>query len=162
MNGCSEGDCSNCEIHYCVDAGMAMYDHSSAAYPFEGCGVFVGKKMDNGAIEIVRTIATRNSAQSRKDQFTIDPHDLLTIERELDKRCDGSRIVGFFHSHPDSRALPSSTDLEMAQGLFDVTREFYIYAIVGVDKGVAGEITFWRLSENALQFTNVTSTLLDY
>ena len=133
-----------------------MVDHLRTAYPIEGCGVLVGKKTPEGALEIDRAVGTRNAEIQRgTDRYTIEPLDFLAIERELDKRQDGSRIVGFFHSHPDAPARPSSTDLEMAQGLVDVTQEFYIYAIVNIEKDTIGEIKFWQLSDDGKKFIQI-------
>ena len=134
------------------DEAAAIYDHLAAAYPLEGCGVLVGIKEQNAA-QIIRAVGTRNAdIQRATDKFTIEPLDLLGIERRLGAEWKGFRIVGFFHSHPDAPAQPSVTDLEMAQGLFEVTQEFYIYAIVSIDAGIPQEARYWQLSEDALKF----------
>lgn len=104
-------------------------------------------------VSIVCAAATRNSETHRgEDRFSIHPLDFLAIERELDAAKDGTRIVGFFHSHPDSAARPSSIDVEMAQGLFDVTQAYYVYAITRVDAGRPGETTYWRLARDGSKF----------
>ena len=131
----------------------ALQAHLLRSYPNEGCGVFIGKKLEEASIEILRAAGTRNAEKIRgHDRFSIEPLDYLKIERELDDATERLMIVGFFHSHPDALAIPSATDLDMAQGLFDVTQEYHVYAITSVFNHVVRDTTYWRLSENATHF----------
>jgi len=135
----------------------AIRAHLIHAYPNEGCGVLIGSTADD-RIEISRAAGARNAEMKRgADRFEIEPRDLMAIERELDARRDGSQVVGFFHSHPDAPARPSVTDLEMARGLFDVTRAFYVYAIARVSAGGFEEISYWRLAEELGGFVELNA-----
>ena len=136
-----------------------MRSHLAPAYPFEGCGVLIGTASATSRVDIFEAIGTRNSELTRgEDRYSIHPSDYAAIERDLLAGKDGARIVGFFHSHPDAPAWPSAVDLEMAQGLFDVTREFYVYAIVSVSGGVAHNAAFWRLVPDASRFVELRAT----
>ena len=138
-----------------------MHSHLAQSYPDEGCGILIARPSTTAPIHIHRAIATRNSETVRgEDRYSIDPLDYRSIEAELDRGNDGSRIAAFFHSHPDAPARPSAVDLEMAQGLFDVTRAFYVYAIVRVNQGVPVETRFWRLNVDASQFTELSAQTL--
>jgi proteasome lid subunit RPN8/RPN11 len=53
----------------------------------------------------------------------------------------GLDVVGWYHSHPDHPARPSEYDREHAW-------PWYSYIIVSVTKGVAGEMTSWRLQDD--------------
>jgi proteasome lid subunit RPN8/RPN11 len=136
----------------------AMRSHLANAYPLEGCGVLIGRCSDPQHIDIHRAIGTRNSERNRgEDRYSIDPFDYRAIEHRLRTANDGTRIVGFFHSHPDAPARPSSVDLEMAQGLFEVTREYSVYAIVSVSGGSALNATFWQLASDVSHFIEMNA-----
>lgn len=47
-------------------------------------------------------------------------------------------MIGFYHSHPEHPAIPSECDRELAW-------PEYIYPIVSVPQGCAGDISGWSL-----------------
>lgn len=125
----------------------ALKDALVRVYPLEGCGILIGLEGPDGSLRVLRATATRNTETTRgADRYSIDPRDYLAIEEDLKRLADGSRVIGFFHSHPDAPARPSRVDLESAQGLFDVTRTFYVYAIAEVRLGRVADVTVWRLA----------------
>lgn len=105
-----------------------------AAYPEEGCGFLLGR--DGDEREVRQVLAARNTSfERRSHHFTIAPEEFLAADRQA--RQVGLDVLGFFHSHPDSVARPSSTDVEDAW-------PWYSYLIVSVARGGAGEMTCWR------------------
>ena len=54
----------------------------------------------------------RNIAADPTRRFEIDPQDHIHVRR--DARGRGLAVLGFYHSHPRSPALPSPTDLAEA------------------------------------------------
>ena len=117
--------------------------HLRRTYPEEGCGVLVGR--DQGALRVVERVvplANRRDG-SRHDRFELAPEELLVAEREA--RDAGMDVVGFFHSHPDHPAVPSSFDLEHAW-------PYYTYLIVSVARGEAVETSAWRLAPDRTRF----------
>jgi proteasome lid subunit RPN8/RPN11 len=136
-------------------AREAMARHLCAAYPHEGCGALVGHVDNSGDAHVERAIGLANRrAPSTDDRFEIDPLEYARIEAELTRARSG-RVIGFFHSHPDGRAEPSIIDLEMAQGLFEVAQEYYVYAIQVIASGQPGELTLWRLNASQSGFESV-------
>ncbi len=85
-----------------------MVQHATEDLPNECCGVITGDK--NGAA--LKFYRTRNSEAS-PFRYSIDPRDLLRIEREMDE-VDGSVLV-IYHSHVASDAYPSPTDVRLSQ-----------------------------------------------
>jgi proteasome lid subunit RPN8/RPN11 len=87
--------------------------HGEEAVPFESCGALVGGTVDD-VIEVLEVIRCENAAPaaSRQHRYSIDPRRILEIE----KKCQlaGQQIVGFYHSHVDHPAEPSSIDLDEA------------------------------------------------
>jgi proteasome lid subunit RPN8/RPN11 len=111
------------------------------AYPNECCGALLGfMRPDNDYVvkEILPTGNTHNESE-RFHRFEIQPDDVLCVECEARKR--GYDVIGYYHSHPDHPAVPSEYDREHAL-------PYYLYLIVAVEKGVAGEMTGWRLKDD--------------
>ena len=84
----------------------ALIAHAREGKPQEICGI-VG--VDHG--RVVRLERARNAAENKQVRFEIDSRDLakvIQIDRE-------GLEVGFYHSHPASRAYPSETDIHFAR-----------------------------------------------
>jgi proteasome lid subunit RPN8/RPN11 len=80
----------------------AVIAHARAEAPRECCGLLVGQ-----AASISEAVAARNLA-AEATRFLIDPQDHINVMRAV--RGRGLRIVGFYHSHPHTIAVPSPTD----------------------------------------------------
>ena len=80
--------------------------HATECQPRECCGVLLGT-----AARITTAIRARNIAES-STRFLLDPK--AHIEALRRAREEGLEVVGFYHSHPHSRAYPSDTDLAEA------------------------------------------------
>ena len=80
-----------------------IWAHAHAEAPRECCGMLVGTC--DRVLESVRA----TNLESGTTRFQIDPRDHIRALREARaKRLD---VVGFYHSHPRSRAYPSETDI---------------------------------------------------
>jgi proteasome lid subunit RPN8/RPN11 len=124
----------------------AMREAAVGGYPEEVCGILVGRQ-HGGTGTVVRVVPTRNASGSdRPRRYEIPPADLVHEQRT--SRDQGMRILGFYHSHPDHPAIPSSHDLELAW------RE-YVYVIVPVEGRRAGQPRAWRLADDRSGFTEV-------
>ncbi|MCH7803552.1 MAG: M67 family metallopeptidase [Acidobacteria bacterium] len=112
-------------------------------YPHECCGVMVGS-VENGVKTVTELIPAENQrTDSPANRYLITP-DLLN---ELEKKLKGTdrAIVGFFHSHPDVPARPSTYDQDHAW-------PWYSYVIVSVSRGQAGEVHNWKLRDDRSAF----------
>ena len=87
-----------------------MESAAKKAYPRECCGILVGKKSEKGEIEVTEIREASNQIQGGQEatHFRIDPLNLYYIERELES--SNLEIVGFYHSHPDCKAILSDED----------------------------------------------------
>lgn len=101
------------------DLLAAMQRLAEAAAPREACGLLLG---DGG--RVVGLAPTANLAEAA-DAFEIDAEAHLRLQRRL--RDGALRIVGVWHSHPRSAAVPSARDLA---GAWD---ESLLWAITGTD-----------------------------
>lgn len=91
-----------------LPAGMreAMMAHARAEAPCEACGIVAGR--DGRA---TRFYPTPNAERSRT-RYAVPPADLLRITREIEER--GEQLYAIFHSHPETEAYPSATDIRLA------------------------------------------------
>lgn len=87
-----------------------MASHAAACYPRECCGILLGSDSGDDQRDVSRAIPCRNVyAGEQADHFELDPKDQFEAQREARKL--GIEVVGFFHSHPDTDAYFSTTDL---------------------------------------------------
>jgi proteasome lid subunit RPN8/RPN11 len=111
-----------------------MIAAARAAKPSECCGVLLGTPG-----EIIEAVPTRNLADD-PNRFLIDPNGHIDALREGRRR--GLEIVGFYHSHPHSPAVPSATDLA------DASYSGHLYAIVSLVAGPA-EVRIYRFDSGS-------------
>ena len=112
-----------------------IHREGERAYPGECCGVLVGQP---GEIKQVhRLLPVVNRRADDPHRYLIAPEDLQRVEAEV--RQADLEVLGFYHSHPDHPAAPSSFDAEHAW-------PWYSYLIVRVDRGRAVEATSWQLA----------------
>ncbi len=118
-------------------------DIAQKTYPHECCGVMVGS-VENGVKTVTELVPAENQrTDSPANRYLITPDLLNGLEKKL-KGTDRA-IVGFFHSHPDVPARPSTYDRDHAW-------PWYSYVIVSVNKGEAGEVHNWKLRDDRSAF----------
>ena len=105
--------------------------HGETAYPNECCGLLVGTVTAEGSV-VARAIPVENATSgSARNSYEIAPTDLIRIQAQA--RRDGMEILGFYHSHPDHPAEPSTTDLAEAHWLGSL----YVITAVGDGRAAA-------------------------
>lgn len=83
-----------------------LSNHADNETPNESCAILFGTE-DEREIKVEKIFLTKNIEKSPVN-FTISAEQRLEadkMERELELK-----IIGIFHSHPDSKTYPSSTD----------------------------------------------------
>ena len=122
-------------IHICEKATERMVLAARQAYPQECCGILLGKKEDSIAVSDIRKATNQIAGAKNRQHFEIDPMFLYQVEREIEG--GDLEIVGFYHSHPDCKAVPSEQDLHyMIPGL--------VYAILSVTKDGVADIQYFQ------------------
>jgi proteasome lid subunit RPN8/RPN11 len=116
----------------------AMLTHARGGYPFEVCGVLLGRGGEGDRrVEEVVSVVNRETEAPRV-RYQIAPEDLIRIQRAA--REAGREILGYYHSHPDHPARPSETDRRIAsEGLSDGI----VYVVIGVAGGEKTTPTAW-------------------
>ena len=122
-----------------------MRGHGERDYPYECCGLLVGRFAEGGGKEVVETypISNAREEEAKRNRFLIRPEELLRGERHA--RARGLDVVGFYHSHPDDEAVPSRYDLEHAWPT-------YSYIVVSVRQGRAVALRSWEMEADRSKF----------
>ena len=122
-----------------ADVVKAIAAHARRERPRECCGILLGM-----ADEVVEAVAADNVAAEPLRSYEVSPADhIAQIRRCRDTaKADGGglKVVGVYHSHPHSAAVPSPTDLDQAY-------EEYVYLIAGpADDSAPLEVRAYRLT----------------
>jgi len=88
-----------------------LITHAIERQPNESCAMLLGEKIDD-AWNVKEVFLTENTDKSQTN-FTISPEELLKGYQLAEKMH--LELVGVFHSHPNSNAIPSSTDKKFMQ-----------------------------------------------
>ena len=134
--------------------------YAREALPEEACGFLLGTQDSRPAardsFQITAVRPARNLHPSRADRFLIDPLEYAKVEAYCRKRAqDGLRVLGFWHSHPQTPPQPSRLDLEEAAGLQHSFPRRYLYLILALRDPETPEFACWRLDGAGTQFEAV-------
>ena len=83
-----------------------LITHAIGQQPSEACAMLLGKK--DGDILTVKEVFLTQNIDNSQTNFTISPEELMKGYQLAEKMQ--LELVGVFHSHPNSDAIPSSTD----------------------------------------------------
>jgi len=116
-----------------------IQEHAVRALPYECCGLLVGRKIvdhrgniDNVVLEVA---PCRNCLYTgRENGFEISYSEFIDVEREA--KGLGLVVVGSYHSHINSTAVPSRNDINFAS----IGHSMLIISLHG---GVPREVTSW-------------------
>ncbi len=124
-----------------------------ANYPNEGGGFLLGQSQAE-AVTIVDVMPVDNvfDEAEQHHRYAMRPQDWMRLEDEADER--GLSLLGYYHSHPDSPALPSEYDREHALPNF-------VYIITAVMMARAGEMRAWRLRMDRSAFDELALQTLE-
>ncbi|MCX7857868.1 MAG: M67 family metallopeptidase [Deltaproteobacteria bacterium] len=85
---------------------LEMISHSQKEWPNEACGILAGTDDE------VRKIYPLENQEKSPYKFLISPLDQLKVLSDIEK--SDLRMVGVYHSHPNTDPYPSKRDLEFA------------------------------------------------
>jgi proteasome lid subunit RPN8/RPN11 len=119
-------------------------EHGVRDYPYECCGLLLGR-FDENVKTVRETYAISNAREesAKRNRFLITPEELMRGERYA--REHDLEVVGFYHSHPDSPAVPSQYDLEHAWPT-------YSYIIVSTKADSANDLFSWEQEPDRSRF----------
>jgi proteasome lid subunit RPN8/RPN11 len=119
-------------------------EHGIRDYPYECCGLLLGSFGSEGKL-VTETFPISNAREesAKRNRFLITPEELMKGERYA--RQHDLEVVGFYHSHPDSPAVPSQYDLEHAWPT-------YSYIIVSTSADRADDLFSWEQEPDRSRF----------
>jgi proteasome lid subunit RPN8/RPN11 len=119
--------------------------HGERDYPYECCGLLLGKFSEDGTKTVIETylISNAREEEAKRNRFLIRPEELIQGERAA--KTKNLEVVGFYHSHPDHPAVPSQYDLDHAWPT-------YSYIVVSVRNGEARELRSWEMELDRSHF----------
>jgi len=131
-------------IHIDQKAIDAINEHAERDYPHECGGMLIGK-FEEGRKTVLETFPLENAREeeARHNRVLILPKDVLRAEKYArEKKLD---VVGYYHSHPDDRAIPSQYDLDHALPVWS-------YVIASVMNGKVDDIASWEMENDRTRF----------
>lgn len=121
-----------------------IFVQMEGTYPNEGGGFLLGTAATE-SIQIAEITQVENVFETEEQfhRYAMTPQDWMRLEDAADAR--GLSLVGYYHSHPDSPAIPSIYDRDHALPNF-------VYIITSVQQGKAVDMRVWRLRTDRSQF----------
>ncbi len=119
--------------------------HGERDYPHECGGMLIGLFNDVEGKRVIELLPMENASEesTRHNRVLILPKDVLRAERYArGKKLD---VVGYYHSHPDDKAVPSQFDLDHALPVWS-------YVIVSVLRGKAVDVRSWEMENDRSKF----------
>ena len=118
-------------------------------YPLECCGLIIGRR-DGSDWVIDELVRSENISPTPEKHFEVDMRLRLRLQRAL--RDTGKAVIGHYHSHPNGKAGPSSTDLASAW------EDNMVWVIIGItDK--TEKIAAFQYDADENQFTAIEISL---
>ena len=131
-----------------------LIEHAQQGNPDEVCGMLAGRdgraervfRVRNTADEVTadsgvfRDRATGVAAPGRRAvHYYMDPRDQLRVYNEIDEL--GLDLIGYYHSHANSEARPSPTDVRLATDLAS------FYVLVSLTDTSHPPVRAWRITK---------------
>jgi len=90
---------------------QALQDHAQKCGSNESCAILYGRI--EGGSAVVEDVFLADNADGSPASFAVPDEQLVAAYRKAEE--GSTRIVGIFHSHPSSEALPSDTDRQFME-----------------------------------------------
>lgn len=121
----------------------AMVAHARVEAPNECCGLLAGS---GGVVD--ECIRTRN-VKASPTEYLVDPADHFEAIRRL--RSEGRSVLGAYHSHPRSAAVPSRTDVSEAH------YPEFVYLIVSLARHDTPDVRAYAIRDGAFAAIDIVT-----
>lgn len=141
-----------------------IHRHALEEYPYECCGILIGKSGTDQEDILFRCKNIQNELHKQDPQkfvrdartaFFIDPKELMNIQRQTEEK--GMHIKMFYHSHPDHDAYFSEEDRRMALFDGDPLYPEARYLVVSVREGKIKDQVLFSFNEETRDFEPLLS-----
>lgn len=121
-----------------------IFEQMEGTFPNEGGGFLLGESNSNGIIiQDITQVENVFEEEEQYHRYAMTPQDWMRLEDEADEK--GLTLVGYYHSHPNSPAIPSEYDRDHALPNF-------VYVITSVRDGQAVDMRVWKLKSDRTAF----------
>lgn len=121
--------------------------HLVGTFPNEGGGFLIGRTIkDRWKVEEVRCVENIFDTEEQYHRYLMEEGAFQAAEDYADER--GLTLIGYFHSHPNSPAIPSEYDRVHALPNF-------VYLILSVQTEGVAESLAWVLEADRSKFMSV-------
>lgn len=103
--------------------------HCKEGLPNEACGL-IGGTIEGDKRSIQKVYLLTNIEQSN-EHFSMDPKEQLAAVKDM--RANGLKLLGNFHSHPESPSRPSEEDKRLA---YDSKVNYLILSLMDLENPV--------------------------
>ena len=103
--------------------------HCKEGLPNEACGL-IGGTIEGDKRSIQKVYLLTNIDQSN-EHFSMDPKEQLAAVKDM--RANGLKLLGNFHSHPESPSRPSEEDKRLA---YDSKVNYLILSLIDLENPV--------------------------
>lgn len=132
-----------------------ILNHAAAELPNEACGLLGGYEEEGK--RIVTDVYLLRNADESTEHFSMDPQEQFAAVKDM--RSKGRQLLGNFHSHPRTPAVPSKEDVRLA---FDENLSYLIVSLMEEGKPVLnsfhikkGEVTKEEINAKSKSTKNV-------
>lgn len=95
----------------------------------EACGLVAG--IEEGNSKFIKKVYLLTNTDASSKHFSMDIEEQFAAVKDM--RAHGYKLLGNFHSHPNSLAVPSSEDKRLA---YDADVYYMIFSLMDIDKPV--------------------------
>jgi proteasome lid subunit RPN8/RPN11 len=116
-------------------------DHAESQIQVEVCGILVGSVYENstGAFAYVEGSIRGTYAAGRTAQVTFTAETWQHVDREMDEKFPGRKIVGWYHTHPGFGIFLSEMDLFIQRHFFNARFQgAFVYDPQSKERGLFG------------------------
>lgn len=97
--------------------------HAKNEIPNEACGLLAGK--EEGNLRIIEKVYMLKNQDNSPEHFSLSPQEQLKAVKDM--RLNGLKLLGNWHSHPNSPSRPSEEDIRLA---FDKNMSYLILSLM--------------------------------
>lgn len=125
-----------------------ILEHCIKSLPNEACGLVAGVKKGNN--KFIKKVYLMTNIDCSSKHFSMAPEEQFAVAKDI--RANGYVLLGNFHSHPHSPAMPSSEDIRLA---YDKNMDYMILSLMDIDKPVLNVFNINRESICIMEYRNI-------
>ena len=106
-----------------------ILEHCKQGLPNEACGLLGGIEEDGR--KYIKEVYLLTNIDQSNEHFSMDPKEQLAAVKDM--RSKGIKLLGNFHSHPESPSRPSEEDKRLA---YDSSVNYLILSLMDIENPV--------------------------